>query len=135
MVYIWGGGGYSLTTPFFVLFTRVQTYNLPVGLYYHWYGVLGLLLGGCEGWKQQKMGTCAWTRCPWILDLTHIAQDMALFLVLGLFDRKCAHYGPFLAMFGPFLGHIVERATKGFLSRGNQGAHEVYAPFLFVWSF
>ena len=29
------------------------------------------------------------------------------FLVLGLFDTNCAHFGPFLAIFGPFLGHIV----------------------------
>ena len=36
------------------------------------------------------------------------------FLVLGLFDTNCAHSGPFLAILGPFLGHIVElEGNKG----------------------
>ena len=34
------------------------------------------------------------------------------FLVLGLFDTSCAHFGPILAIFGPFLGHVVEIEGK-----------------------
>ena len=29
------------------------------------------------------------------------------FSVLGLVDTKCAQFGPFLVIFGPFLGNIV----------------------------
>ena len=39
-----------------------------------------------------------------------------LFLVLGLFDNDCALLEPFLAIFGLFLGHIVElEGKKGLL--------------------
>ena len=34
------------------------------------------------------------------------------FSVVGLVDTNCAHSGPFLAIFGPFLGHIVELECK-----------------------
>ena len=38
------------------------------------------------------------------------------FLVLGLFDTNGAQSGPFLAIFGPFLGHIVVlEGKKGLL--------------------
>ena len=45
------------------------------------------------------------------------------FLVLGMFGTNCAHSGPFLAIFWPFLGHAVEiEGNKGLLSQGNKGA-------------
>ena len=34
------------------------------------------------------------------------------FLVLGRRDKCCAHFGPFLAIFGPFLGSIAELEGK-----------------------
>ena len=38
------------------------------------------------------------------------------FSVLGLVDTNCSHFGPFLPIFGPFLGHIVElEGSKGLL--------------------
>ena len=55
------------------------------------------------------------------------------FLVLGLFGTNSAPSGPFLAIFGPFLGYIVE--LKGSLSRGNTGARVVQQPFPFVCPF
>ena len=36
------------------------------------------------------------------------------FSVLGVVDTKCAQFGPFLVIFGPCLGHIVDL-------EGNQG--------------
>ena len=41
------------------------------------------------------------------------------FLVLGLSDTNGVQSGPFLAIFGPFLGHIVElEGNKGLLVTG-----------------
>ena len=41
------------------------------------------------------------------------------FLVLGLFVTNSAHSGHFLAIFGPFLGHIMElEGKKGLLVTG-----------------
>ena len=41
------------------------------------------------------------------------------FSVLGLFDTNCAQSGPFSAIFGLFLGHIVElQGNKGLLVTG-----------------
>ena len=34
------------------------------------------------------------------------------FLVLGLLDTSFGHFAPFLAIFEPFLGHIVEVGGK-----------------------
>ena len=41
------------------------------------------------------------------------------FLVLGLFDTNSAHLGHYLAIFGPFPGHIVElQGKKGLMVTG-----------------
>ena len=46
------------------------------------------------------------------------------FLVLGRFDTNSAHSGPFLAIFGPFLRHIVEsEGNKGLFVTGAIQAH------------
>ena len=40
-------------------------------------------------------------------------------LVLGMVDTNNAHFGPFLAIFGLFLGHIVElEGNKGLFVTG-----------------
>ena len=71
----------------------------------HPYGGLGISLGDSEDWKPQNMGGCGWTRRPRNSVLSHVAQD-------GLFDTNGAQSGPFLAILGPFLGHIVESEGK-----------------------
>ena len=38
----------------------------------------------------------------------HICSRYGPFLALGLFDTNDAQSRPFLAILGPFLGHIVE---------------------------
>ena len=43
----------------------------------HYYRGLGVSLGDSEGWKPQKVGDGAWTRCPRNLVLSHVAQDTA----------------------------------------------------------
>ena len=74
----------------------------------YWYGGLGVSLGNCEAWKPQKLGGGGWTRCHWNLVSKPLSPKYGLFLFLGMFDTNCSHFGPFLAIFGPFLGHIVE---------------------------
>ena len=77
-----------------------------------WHGGLGILLGGPEVWKPQKVGVCAWTRCPRNLVLSHVAQDTAYSWFWG-----CST--PTARNFGPFLGHIVElRGKKGLFVMG-----------------
>ena len=72
------------------------------------YGGLGIS-GDSEAWKPQKVGHCGWNTCPQNFDLSHVAQD----------DTKCVQSGPFSAIFGPFLGHIVElEGNKGLFVTG-----------------
>ena len=41
------------------------------------------------------------------------------FLILGLLDTNCAHFGPILAIFGLFFGHIGElEGNKALLVMG-----------------
>ena len=79
----------------------------------HWYGGLGVLLGDSEAWKPQKVGDCGWTRCPRNSVLSHVAQNIARSLSPGYWTQT-THIWPFLAIFGPFLGRIVElEGNKG----------------------
>ena len=74
----------------------------------HWYGGLGLSLGDFEAWKPQKVGGCGWTRCPRNSVLSHVAQDTA-----RSWFWACWTQTPHIqAIFGPFLGHIVELEGK-----------------------
>ena len=62
----------------------------------HWYGGLGVSLGDSKAWKPQKVGAAG-----------------------GLGDTNGAHSGPFLAILGPFLGHIAElEGNKGLFVTG-----------------
>ena len=84
----------------------------------HWYGGLGVSLGECEAWKPQKLGGCGWTRCPQNSVLSHVAQDTARSWFWACLTQTVT-FGPFLAIFGPFLGHIVElEGNKGLLVTG-----------------
>ena len=77
-----------------------------------WYGGLRVSLGDSEAWNPQKVGGCGWTRCPWNLVLSHVAQDTARSWFWGV----SAHGADFVfwRLFGPFLGHIVElKGTRG----------------------
>ena len=53
------------------------------------------------------------------------------FLVLGQLDTNCTYFGSFLAIFGPFLGHIVElEGNKRALCHKKLKAHvEFMHPF------
>ena len=76
----------------------------------HWYGGLGVSLGDCEAWKPQKVGGCGWTRCPQTSVLSHSAQDSARSWFWACLTQT-AHIW---AIFGPFLGHVVElEGTEG----------------------
>ena len=78
----------------------------------HWYGGLGGSLGDSESWKPPKVGGCVWTRCPRNSDLSHVAQDTARAWFRGV-GARCADFGAFWRLFGPFLGHIVQmKGTK-----------------------
>ena len=62
-----------------------------------------------------------------------------LFLVLGLFDTT-THIWPFLAIFGPFLGHLVELEGKkelmschGAIKAHVECSHRFYALGRFEW--
>ena len=54
------------------------------------------------------------------------------FLVLGVVDTKCAQFGPFLVIFGPFLGNIVDlEGNKGcFVTRESRRTCIVRTVFL-----
>ena len=78
----------------------------------HWYGGLLVSLGEFEAWKAQKVGGCRWTRCPRNASFEPRSPRYGPFLVSEVFDTHCAQSGPFLAIFGPFLGHIVELEGK-----------------------
>ena len=101
-----------------------------------WHGGLGILLGGPEVWKPQKVRVCAWTRCPRNLVLSHIAQDTAY----SWFWDKVTNVACNRGHFWPFLGRFLDilrsyRAAKGSLSQGSPWARGVYEPFPFVWPF
>ena len=55
------------------------------------------------------------------------------FLVLGLFDKSGAHSGPFSAIFGPFLGDIVELEDKKGLLVTEQSLCTWGVASIFVW--
>ena len=79
----------------------------------HWYGGLGGSLGDSEAWKPQKVGGWGWIRCPRNSDLGHVAQDTARAWFQGV-GARCADFGAFWRLFGPFLGHVVElKGTRG----------------------
>ena len=79
----------------------------------HWYGGLGFRLGDYEGWKPRQVGGCGWTRCPRNRILSHVAQNTARAWFRGV-GARCADFGAFWRLFGPFLGHIVElKGTRG----------------------
>ena len=48
------------------------------------------------------------------------------FLVLAVFDASCARFRPFLAIFGPFVGHIKELEGKEELLYYSHGAIKVH---------
>ena len=79
----------------------------------HWYGGLGVSLGDSEAWKSQNLGVAGGLGA---LGIGIVATNprYGQFLVLGLFDTSSAYSGPFLAIFGPSLGHILEvEGNKG----------------------
>ena len=79
----------------------------------HWYGGLRVSLGHSQAWKPQNVGGCEWTRCPRNSDLSHVAQDTARAWFRGV-GARCADFGAFWRLFGPFIGHIVElKGTRG----------------------
>ena len=83
----------------------------PAKRTYHWYEVVGISLGDSEAWKPQKMGGCGWNTCPRNLVLSHVTQDTA-----PSWFWMCWAVRRFLAIFGLFLGHIVElEGKKGLL--------------------
>ena len=73
----------------------------------HWYGGPGVSLGDSEAWKPQKVGGCEFTRCPQNLVLSHVAQDTACSWFWG-YSQELHIFWAILAIFEPFLGHIVE---------------------------
>ena len=100
----------------------------------HWYGGLRVSLGDSEAWKPQKVGSCGWTECPQNRILSHVAHDTARawFRGVGIY---CADFWPFLADFGPCLGHIVQlEGKKGLLGRGQSGRTlPSFGRFEWVW--
>ena len=63
--------------------------------------------------NHEKWGGCRWTRCPRNWVLSHVAQDTAHSWFRGA-GARCAVFGAFWRLLGPFLGHIVElEGTKG----------------------
>ena len=62
----------------------------------HWYGGLGVSFVKSEAWKPQKVRGCGWTRCPYNLVFSHIAQYTARAWFRGVLWRS----------FGSFLGDI-----------------------------
>ena len=82
-------------------------------------GGLGLSVGDFEGWKPQQVGGCGWTRCPWNLGLSQVPQYMANSQFWGSLAQSAHKFARFLAIFGPFLGDMVElQGNKGrFLTR------------------
>ena len=72
-------------------------------------------MGDYDAWKPQKVGGCGWTRFPWNLVLSHVAQDTARAWFRGVGAHR-ADFWAFWCLFGPFLGHIVElKGTRGLL--------------------
>ena len=67
----------------------------------HRYRGLGVSLGDFEAWKPQKVGGCGRTRCPYILDLSHVAEDAAR----AWFWPCLTQTVHILGHFWPFLGH------------------------------
>ena len=63
---------------------------------------LGVRLGNFEGWKQQKVGGCGWSRCPRNRISSHVAKDMAYswFVAVGIWS----FWGPFWAVSGTYHG-------------------------------
>ena len=80
----------------------------------HWYGGLCVSLGHSEAWKPQKVGGCGWTRCPWNLVLSHVAQDTARSWFRGCLTQT-THIQ---AIFGHFW--TVSRTYRG--ARGHERA-------------
>ena len=75
-------------------------------------------MGDSEAWKPQKVGGCRWNGCPRNSVLSHVAQDTAR----SWFWACLAQITHIQAIFGPFLGHIVELKGK----KGLQGAIEAH---------
>ena len=73
----------------------------------HWYGGLRGSLGDSEAWKPPKEGGFGSTRCPGNSGRSHVAQDTARAWLRGV-GARCADFGAFWHLFGPFLGHIVQ---------------------------
>ena len=101
----------------------------------HWYGGLGVSLGGFAAWKPQKVGGCRWTRCPRNRILSHVAQDTARAWFRGV-GAHSADFGAFWRLFGPFLGHIVElKGTRGLFDAVKSSRTWGVQPFAFIWPF
>ena len=84
----------------------------------HWYEGVRISLGDSEAWKPQNVGGGGWNRCPRNLVLSDVTQDTARSW-FWLCWTQITHVRPFLAIFRPFLGHIVElEGNKGLLFTG-----------------
>ena len=81
----------------------------------HWCGVYASRWAIPRLGNNKKVGGCGWTGCPRNLVLSHVAQDTA-----RSWFRACLTQTTHIhAVFGPFLGHIMQlEGRKGLLVTG-----------------
>ena len=84
----------------------------------HWYGGLGVSLGDSKGWGVAgglgALGIWIWATYP------------KTFFVVGLVPTSYTNYGPFWAILGPFVGHMVNMEVTKVLfgtSKASQSRH------------